>query len=96
MSASINEPTKDMVNKELMMFKRFQVDVKDIKCPLEWWAKHKSFFSIVAIVARQILGIIGFQVETKITFSLVGVFTNLRRCCLQLDNSNKIIFVDKN
>jgi len=26
-SVSINEPTKDVVNKELMMFKRFQVDV---------------------------------------------------------------------
>jgi hypothetical protein len=34
-SAGTNEPTKDVVNKELLMFRRFQVDVKDIKCPLE-------------------------------------------------------------
>jgi hypothetical protein len=27
MSISINEPIKDVVNKKLMMFKRFQVDV---------------------------------------------------------------------
>ncbi len=27
-----NEPTKEEVNKELQMFTRFEVDVKDIKC----------------------------------------------------------------
>jgi len=42
MFARTNEPTKEEVNKELQMFTRFQVDVKDIKCSLEWWAKHKS------------------------------------------------------
>jgi hypothetical protein len=35
MSTKISEPTKELVNKELLMFKRFQVDVKDIKCLLE-------------------------------------------------------------
>jgi hypothetical protein len=29
-----NEPTKEVVNKELLMFKRFEVDVKEIKCLL--------------------------------------------------------------
>jgi hypothetical protein len=32
MFARTNEPTKEEVNKELQMFTRFQVDVKDIKC----------------------------------------------------------------
>jgi len=50
MSTRINEPTKEVVNKESLMFRRFQVDVKDIKCPLEWWTKHKSLFSIVAFL----------------------------------------------
>jgi len=36
MFARINEPTKEVVNKELLIFIRFQVDVKEIKCPLEW------------------------------------------------------------
>ncbi len=49
----------------------------------------------MAIVACQILGIIGSQIETKIIFSLVGIFTNLRRCRLQSNNSNKIFFVAK-
>jgi hypothetical protein len=30
-----NESTKESVNKELQMFKKFQVHVKDVKCPLE-------------------------------------------------------------
>jgi hypothetical protein len=30
MFAGTSEPTKEVVNKELIMFKRFQVDVKDI------------------------------------------------------------------
>ncbi len=47
-----NKPTKEVVNKELQMFKRFQVDVKDIKCPLKWWAKHESIFPNVAIFAH--------------------------------------------
>jgi len=34
MSIGTTEPTKKAVNKDLMMFKRFKVDVKDIKCPL--------------------------------------------------------------
>jgi hypothetical protein len=30
-----SEPTKELMKKELQMFKTFQVNVKDIKCPLE-------------------------------------------------------------
>jgi hypothetical protein len=61
MSARINEPTKEVVN-ELHMFKKFQVDVKDIKHPLEWWAKHESLFLTMVFRACQILGIIGSQI----------------------------------
>jgi hypothetical protein len=50
MSIGTNELTKEVVNKELLMFRRFQMDVKDIKCPLEWWAKHESLFPIVAFL----------------------------------------------
>jgi hypothetical protein len=33
------------------MFRDYQVHAKDIKCPLEWWEKHVSFFfSIVAFI----------------------------------------------
>jgi hypothetical protein len=36
MFVGTSEPMKEVVNKELQMFKRFQVDVKDIKCHLKW------------------------------------------------------------
>jgi len=35
MSTRTNESTKELVNKELQMFRKFQVHVKDVKCPLE-------------------------------------------------------------
>jgi len=34
MSTRTSELAKEVVNKELLMFRRFQVDIKDIKCPL--------------------------------------------------------------
>jgi hypothetical protein len=48
----MSELSKEVVNKELLMFRRFQVDVKDIKCPLKWWVKHKFIFPIVAFLAH--------------------------------------------
>jgi hypothetical protein len=50
----------------------------------------------ISFLARQILAIVGFQIEIKISFSLAGIFTNLKRCHLQSNNLDKIIFVSKN
>jgi hypothetical protein len=36
--------TKEIVTRELLDFKRFHVDVKDIKNTLHWWEKHESRF----------------------------------------------------
>ncbi len=32
-----SEPMVELVNKELLIFRRFQVDPKEIKSPLQWW-----------------------------------------------------------
>jgi hypothetical protein len=32
-----NELVEELVNRELLVFRRYQLDVKDIKCPLKWW-----------------------------------------------------------
>jgi hypothetical protein len=82
MFVGTSKPTKEVVNKELLMFRRFQVDVKNIECPLEWWVKHESLFPTMAFFTHQIFGIIDFQIKTERIFSLVGIFTNLRRCHL--------------
>jgi hypothetical protein len=53
-------------------------------------------FPTIGFLAWQILGVVGFQIETKIIFSLVGILTNLRRCHLQIDNLKNLIFVNRN
>jgi hypothetical protein len=78
------------------MFRRFQVDVKYIKYPLEWWVKHKFLFQIVAFLACQILGIVGFQIEIERIVSLARIVKFLKRCRLKSDNLDKIIFINKN
>jgi hypothetical protein len=44
---STNEPIEKFVKKELLISRRYQLDVKDIKCPLQWWQKHGAIFPIV-------------------------------------------------
>jgi hypothetical protein len=34
--------------------------------------------------------------RNRFLFSLVGILSNLRRCCLQLENLEKLFFVSKN
>jgi hypothetical protein len=79
------------------MFKRYWVDVKNIKCPLQWWGKHEFLFlNTITTFVHQIFGIMGSKIKTKKIFLLVGIFTKLKRFCLQLDNLDKLIFVNKN
>ncbi len=41
------------------------------------------------------MDVVGFQIET-ILFSLARILTNFKRCCLQTENLEKLIFVNKN
>jgi hypothetical protein len=44
------------------MFKSYWVDVKDIKCPLQWWGKHEFLFSsTITTFVHQFFGIYGVQ-----------------------------------
>jgi hypothetical protein len=71
------------------------MDAKNIKCFLEWCKKHETMFSIVDFLTIHILGIVSFQIEIETIFSLVGIATNLKRCCLQSNNLEKLILVSK-
>jgi hypothetical protein len=53
-------------------------------------------FPIIRFLVQQILGIVRSQIEIEMIFYLVGILTNLRRCCLQIENLQKLIFVNKN
>jgi hypothetical protein len=72
------------------------VNAKYIKCPLEWWRKHKTMFSTIDFLARQMLGIVNSQIETNNLFFLVGFVTKSRRCHLHLNNFERLIFVNRN
>jgi hypothetical protein len=71
------------------------LDVKDIKCFLQWCQKHEAMFLIVGFLTWQILGIDGSQIETERILSLARIFTNLKKCHLQIENLEKLIFVQK-
>ncbi len=42
------------------------------------------------------MGVIGSQIENQKIKSLAGILTNLRRCHLQTENLEKLIFFNKN
>jgi hypothetical protein len=46
-TASTSELAKELVKRKLLVFKRYQMDVKDIKCPLQWWHKHEAMFPTI-------------------------------------------------
>jgi hypothetical protein len=45
--------------------------------------------STIGFFIKQILGIVGSQIEIKNIFSFIKILTNLKRCCLQLNNLEK-------
>jgi hypothetical protein len=57
-TTSRSELVEELVNRVLLIFRKYQLDVKDIKCPLQWWQKHEAMFPIVGFLAQQILGVV--------------------------------------
>jgi hypothetical protein len=86
--------TTKLNNREHFIFMYYQMDVKNIKCPLQWWEKHENMFHIGFFV-KKILRIIESQIEMNNVFSLIIILTSLRRC-LQSKKLDKMIFVNKN
>ncbi len=58
-TASINEPAEEIVKKELLVFRRYQLDVKDIKRPFQWWKKHEVMFPTIRFLAKHIFDVVG-------------------------------------
>ncbi len=96
MVVNINELAKEHINRELLIFCRYYVNVKDINCPLEWWRKHETMFPTIDFLARQMLGVVSSQIETNKKKFLVEFVTKFRRCHLHLNNFERLIFVTKN
>jgi hypothetical protein len=96
MVVNINELAHELVNQELLIFHRFYVNAKYIKCLLEWWRKHETMFPTIDFLARKMLRIVSSQIETNNFFFLVGFVTKFRICRLHLNNFERLIFVNKN
>jgi hypothetical protein len=45
---------------------------------------------------KQILRIVGSQIETERIFSLAGILTSRKKCQLESKNLNKLIFINQN
>jgi hypothetical protein len=73
MVVNINELAKELVDRELLIFCKYYVNAKDIKCPLEWWRKHETMFPTIDFLARQI---VNFQIETNKKNSLLNLSPN--------------------
>jgi hypothetical protein len=89
-----SELTTKLNNRKLFIFMHYQMDVKDIKCPLQWWEKHENMFPI-GFCVKQILRIIESKIEMNKVFSLIRILAGFRRC-LQSKHLDKMIFVNKN
>ncbi len=61
-TTSTNELAKKIV-KELLIFRNYQFNVKDIKCPLQWWEKYEMMFLTIGFLTQQILGVVIIQIE---------------------------------
>jgi hypothetical protein len=44
---SPSEPSIELITREMLICRCYQVDAKDIKCSFQWWANHKTMFAIV-------------------------------------------------
>jgi hypothetical protein len=51
---------------------------------------------LLVFFSKQILRIIGSQIEIEKIFSLILILTNLKKCHLQLENLENLISVSKN
>jgi len=49
--ASTSEPTEEFVKRELLIFRRYQLDTMDIKYPFQWWQKHGTMFLTIEFLA---------------------------------------------
>jgi hypothetical protein len=64
---STSEPAKELVNKELLKSLKYQMDLKEIKCLLQWWQKHESMFPTMNFFAY-ILNIMSSHIKIERKF----------------------------
>ncbi len=71
-----------LIARELFLFWRLAISPPMCVDPFTWWKIHEGQFPNVGILAKQVLGIPRFQIETERVFGLVGVLTTSKHCHL--------------
>jgi hypothetical protein len=66
------------------------------KCVLSWWYIEEQANSIMVILTQQILGILASYIKIERIFLIGKIFTTLWRYWFQIDNLDKLMFVNKN
>ncbi len=56
-TTSINE-SEEIVKRELLVFRRYELDFKDIKRLFQWWQKHEVMFPTIRFLAKQIFNVV--------------------------------------
>ncbi len=82
-----------VVNEQFTHFKIKKGIEEECKDPLAWWRAHEVHYSYVGFVARQILGIVGSQIEVERVFNIASICTNLRHSRLGIDNLEMFISI---
>jgi hypothetical protein len=63
------EPAKDLVNKELLAFRSYEEDMKEIKCPFRWtWKKHETMFYTIGFLLVKFLRLLVLKKSLKGSF----------------------------
>jgi hypothetical protein len=75
--ASMEKNSWALIIRELSLFLRLAIPPPMCVDPFDWWKTHEGQFLNVGILAKQVLGIPGSQIETEILCNLVGVLTTL-------------------
>jgi hypothetical protein len=68
MTTSKSEPTMKLINKELLIFKRYERMSKTSSAHFNGGKNMKTCFPQLVFMLKKILGIIGSQIETKRIF----------------------------
>jgi hypothetical protein len=50
--AATSEPTKELVTRDLLIFRHYQMDPKDIKCLFQWQGKYEAMFPTIGFLAN--------------------------------------------
>jgi hypothetical protein len=77
--AFTKEVAMRLIRVELSLFKRTTMPI-DPFSPFIWWAEYEQQFPNLAYLARQVMGIVGSQIEIERIFNMVGVITSLKHC----------------